>query len=129
LGTRTLSEGSETNLQKAILELDAFSGTKFISVSAVKTKAAIFHNKQNVRILQLYIKDTLIQLESNPVILGLILDQRLTWNAQVEAVKQYWVKRIPIIRRLTSLSWAISPKNLLDFYKRFPILVEPFYNL
>jgi hypothetical protein len=47
-------------------------------------------------------KGTLIQLQDNPVILGLTLDQRLAWNAQVKAVKQSWVKRIPILRRLTS---------------------------
>jgi hypothetical protein len=39
------SAGSETNLQKSKIELDAFSETKSLSVSAIKTKAAIFNNK------------------------------------------------------------------------------------
>jgi hypothetical protein len=74
-------------------------------------------------------KGTLIQLEDNPVVLGLTLDQRLAWNVQVKAVKQSWVKRIPILRQFTSLFWVIFPKVLLDFYKGFPISVERFYNL
>ena len=88
------SEGSQTNLQKAILELDAFADMKSLSVSAIEGKAAIFNSQQKVQIPQLYMKGKLILLEANPVILRLTLDQRFAWNAQVEAVKQSWVKRI-----------------------------------
>ena len=61
-------EELEANLQKKnILELEAFSETMSLPMVAIKTEAAIFHDKRNVRTPQINMKGTLIQLEANPV--------------------------------------------------------------
>jgi hypothetical protein len=107
-------------LNAALNELVRFSKAFGMSVSAQKTKAMMFNNKNiSTPMAQIIIGGERLDLVKECRLLGLKIDHQWTWNKQVEVMKEVCLKRIVILKRLASTKWGNSPTVLGTFYKQY----------
>jgi hypothetical protein len=80
----------------------------------------MFNNKNiSTPMAQIIIGGERLDLVKERTLLGLKIDLRWTWNKQVEVMKEVCLKRIVILKRLSSTKWENSPTVLGTFYKQY----------
>ncbi|KAK2726405.1 hypothetical protein QYM36_000743, partial [Artemia franciscana] len=107
------------NISLALEELADFSAAFSQPISKSKTNAIIFHNKKSVIPPKLFVNNVEIEHAVEPKLLRVYLDLRLTWQNQINCVKNPCMGRLLILKRLVGSKWATSQEILFNFYKRF----------
>ena len=72
--------------------------------------------KQKIKFnLKLYNEQ--IQYNSNPIFLGIILDEHLCFSKHFDSLRQRSLKRLNIIKIFSHKSWHLGPTTLCNIYK------------
>ena len=58
-----------------------------------------------------------INYDSNPKLLGIIFDESLTFNKQIESIRDKCLGRLNLIKVLSHREWKLSKETLLMLYK------------
>ena len=88
-----------TNLSKIKMWLDS----NYLSLNLTKTTFTVFTNKKISCVLEVKLNDNLVQYSSNPEFLGIVLDEKLTFNQHIGKVKSKVCKSIGILWKLKYL--------------------------
>ena len=107
----------ETKLQNCVAKLQNWAEDKHLRFSEFKCRILNFTRKRkNVRDIQVYLNDKLIQNVDTVQHLGLIFDSRLSWKAHIQHLKQKCTQRLNILKKLGSTRWGSDRSTLLYFY-------------
>ena len=87
-------------------------------LSMNKCTYTIFSNKCSYKErFSLTINNQNIAYEKNPKLLGIIFDESLTFNKQVDSIRDKCLSRLNLIKVLSHREWKLSRETLLMLYK------------
>ena len=79
----------ETNVNHCLLSLQDWTAANYLTLNFKKTCVLIFHNHKNCGTkLRFSLGNTAIAQVSQALVLGIIVDENLTFNPQVESVRK-----------------------------------------
>ena len=102
--------------QKVIDRLHTWSIKSKLKFSAKKTVVMVLNQYKSVD-LKIKLRNTPITNVKSMKILGIIIDQRLTWQQHVKYVVEKASRVVQIIRRVAGLYWGTQSSILLHIYK------------
>lgn len=89
-----------------------------LKISTAKTQFMVFHRKRNApRIHSIEILGEEIHSVDKAKFLGVIFDEKMTWEPFVKDIKEKCSKATNLIKMLTKHSWGIHPSTALNVYK------------
>ena len=87
-------------------------------ISETKTTAIIFTRKRDQeKEIEIKIGNKQIKFEKEVKFLGVIFDQKLTWNQHTKYVIDKCKKRINLLRALSGTDWGANKKTLVMLYR------------
>jgi hypothetical protein len=86
-------------------------------MNAKKCAYTLFSKQPDVIRLNLSFNNELIPYNSNPVFLGITLDERLNFAKHFENLQSRAFKRINIIKIFCHKSWHLNHSTLLNIYR------------
>ena len=115
------TESSDINhgiivLQHSLKELEIWSKKWGFKFSINKTKAMIFSHKKFENHFNLKINNHDIEFVNQFKFLGLIFENRFTWNEHVNYIEAYCNKRINLLKFVSGSKWGANRSNLYKLY-------------
>ena len=114
-GGRNLQHNSK-QLQKYFDRFQLWCDEWGFRISKTKTTAVVFTNG-NQKNVHLKIKKDDIRIETTVKFLGMIFDQRLTWNDHIKYIVQRCNNRLNILRSLTGTEWGAEKRTMVMLYR------------
>lgn len=109
---------SEKLLQQTLDKLVTYTKTSGFKFSQSKSQAIVFSkSNKKQQVLELKLNNEKIEVVKQIKILGLILDDKLSWNPHIDYLKNQCIKRINILKSLSARNWGSSQKILTNTYK------------
>ena len=105
-----------SKMQNAVKYIENWSRNWGLKVSTEKTKLVLFTKKKKLKIDIKYKGESLV-VEKQAKFLGLIFDEKLTWNKHIEYLLTKCRKRINILKVLAGTSWGANKESVLLLYK------------
>ena len=106
--------------QTALDKIVAWGDKNSLTFAPTKTKAVFFHRRKTLEtddIVPLYIKDEPIEYVEETKYLGVILDQKLTWQSHLANKIKKAKKLLFKVRRAAGKLWGLNPKMSIWFYR------------
>jgi ribonuclease HI len=103
-------------MQSALKVVEQWCVRNGLSVNPAKTFAVPFTRKRSISCGQLTLFNAGIAFEKQVKYLGVILDSTLTWNAQLENIKNKAIKSFWACRRMVGCTWGLKPKTMHWLY-------------
>ena len=108
------------SLQETLTDLESFCGKWRMGLNANKTKCMIFQRGQtNLTKPNLYLKKNLLTYEENVKFLGIIFDQKLTFEAHIQSVYEKCMNRLNLLKALCGHSWGANAETIMYTYRTF----------
>ena len=106
-------------LERALRKIEKWAGDLKIQLNPSKTEACLFTNNLAERDHdpKLTLDGKVIQMKKQIKLLGVTLDQKLTFKTQTELVCQKMRKRARVLTALAGKDWGSSRKILTSIYK------------
>lgn len=105
--------------QKALNIVNKWCQKEQLSVNAQKTTAVVFTRKKVLGGLKpLTLNNVRIQYSKEAKYLGVIFDQRLTWNPHIQKTTHKSIVALGRCRRMCGKNWGLNPKMTLWLYTR-----------
>ena len=117
--TKDINNGISV-LQQSLQELENWSKKLGFRFSASKTKAMVFSPKKTENQINLKINNQDIEYVNHFKFLGLIFDNRFTWNDHVNYIEAYCNKRINLLKFVSGTKWGA---NRISLYKLYTALI------
>ena len=116
--THTVAGISAMYLNADLKRLETYCHRWKLKLNQTKTVYTIFSNSPRVanKSLPLKYEGQALSKESNPVYLGVTLDQRLTLKKHLRNVKEKALRRLNIVKRLASTTWGADKSTLRQLY-------------
>ncbi|MDW3615091.1 MAG: reverse transcriptase family protein, partial [Nitrososphaeraceae archaeon] len=106
------------NLQKIMNKICDWSDNWGFKISETKTVAIVFTKKRNSnQIKKLKINDKEIKYEKEAKFLGMLFDNKNTWNSHIKQLVDKCKSRINLLRSVTGHQWGANKKTLLMMYR------------
>jgi hypothetical protein len=96
-----------------------FSSAFGFPISNSKTEAIIFTNFSRDPPNSLHIFSSEIPYCNSVKLLGLCIDSKMLWHADINSLKFMIIRRLCVPKRLAGRKWGCHPKVILDFYKSY----------
>ena len=106
-----------SRMQKQRNEPAKFLFANGFKISTSKSQAVLFRRNRMDANVKLSIGHELLSLSNTATFLGIVLDERLTWNSHAQAVEQRCLKRLNALRAISGSSWGVSKSSLLQVYR------------
>jgi hypothetical protein len=104
-------------MSRYLAELETWLKNWRLDMSPSKCCYTIFANKVSKPNVVPTLYDTPIPYSKNPVLLGVTFDEQLSFNKQIENIKTKSIKRMNLIKILSSKHFKLKEKTLLSIYK------------
>ena len=116
--THQIAGISAVYLNDDLKRLEQYCNKWKLKLNQTKTVYTIFTNSAKVASKSLSLKYNGQQLkkETNPVYLGVTMDQRMTLEKHMRNVKEKASRRLNIIKRLASTTWGADKNTLRQLY-------------
>ena len=101
LGGKSLTEVCKL-LTNELKSLDVWFKVNKLSLNVVKTNFMVFGNRKNEK-CHIYINDVELEEVKSAKFLGVIIDNKLTWNMQIKNVQSKIAKSISIMYKVKYL--------------------------
>jgi hypothetical protein len=104
-------------ISRYLTELETWLNNWRLDMSASKCCYTIFANKVTKPNVAPVLYDTHIPYNKHPVLLGVTFDEQLSFNKQIENIKTKAIKRMNLIKILSSKHFKLKEKTLISIYK------------
>ena len=118
LETKNINNGINV-LQQSLTELENWAKNWGFRFSVCKTKALIFSHKKIENQLNLKLNNQDIEYVSQFKFLGLIFDNKFTWNAHVNYIEANCNKRMNLLKFVSGTKWGVNRNSLYKLYTAF----------
>ena len=117
----------ENVLNKDMVTIAAWAKRKSLTISSEKSQVTFFSpdRKESYVHPQIFYEGSLIKLERNPKILGLILDPHFTFSAHLKSSLSKIPSRSKVIKAITRSGWGLPME---DARLTFRATIEPIIN-
>ena len=104
---------------KYLNKLESWSTNWRLRFNTKKCSYSIFSNcsSNQKKGLELILNGALIPRENNPKFLGIIFDELLCFNSQVEFIKKKCSSRLNLIKIISHRNWNLNKKTLINVYR------------
>ena len=106
-------------LQQSLKELELWAKKWGFKFSVSKTKAMIFSQKRTENQINLKINNQDIVYVSHFKFLGLIFDNKFTWNEHVNHIETCCNKRMNLLKFVSGTKWGANRNSLYRLYTAF----------
>ena len=114
----TYQVGLERRLQVAINRVQQWALNHGFKFSAAKTTSIIFHRRRRlVPPPQVFLADQPIPSRSCIKYLGMTYDEKLTWKAHINKLKQDCSKHLNLLKCLSHTDWGSDCTTMLRLYR------------
>ena len=114
----TYQVGIERRLQVAINRVQQWALNHGFKFSAAKTTSIIFHRRRRlVPPPQVFLADQPIHSRSCIKYLGMTYDEKLTWKAHINKLKQDCSKHLNLLKSLSHTDWGSDYTTMLRLYR------------
>ena len=113
--TKHLNNGINI-LQQSLQELQGWCDRWGFRFSINKTKAMIFKQNKTEQHINLKINNQNIEYVNHFKFLGLIFDNKFTWNEHINYVEDYCNKRINLLKFVSGTKWGANRSSLYKLY-------------
>jgi len=115
---------SEQRIQSSLNEIHEWCDKNGFKISINKTTAVLFSYARSTPKINLKIGKKPIKLEKTAKFLGVIFDNKLTWNAHIKYIVEKCKRRINVMRAVSGYTWGASKRSLTKIYRTLirPIL-------
>ena len=116
--TSKCSNVNRHKMNYALEQLGNYCREWKLTINTTKTVYTIFSLSPKVSKERhvIVIQGNVLQKEDNPTYLGVILDQKLSLNEQMERVKKKANGRLKLVKKLASTSWGADKNTLRQLY-------------
>lgn len=111
-----LEEGTKI-LQETINQIFAWTQRWGLQISAPKSQAIIFTNKNKYKSIPLSINNTILGYHRSVKFLGLTLDRRLTWLPHINLLKEKCKKDLRLLYIISANNWGADYSSLKRIYE------------
>ena len=91
----------ESSLQSSLNTISEWCKTWGFIINVNKTEAILFTRKKTLTMPKLLINNNLVTFKSFVKMLGITLDNKLTWKLHINTIKERTDKNLNILRQLT----------------------------
>ena len=106
-----------TRLQGALDSISLWASKWFVQINQKKTEATCFTlSTNNEEDFTLLLNGEKIKKQDTPKYLGVKLDKRLTWNAQISEMANKSTRKLAIMKKLAGSKWGANKKVLKQVY-------------
>ena len=104
-------------LQEALDSISLWANKWFVQINQNKTEATCFSlSTSNEEDFTLLLNGEKIKKQDTPKYLGVKLDKRLTWNAQISDMVNKSTRKLAIMKKLAGSKWGANKKVLKQVY-------------
>lgn len=108
----------EKEIQKTIRKIEIWMEKTGFTLSTAKTKAIHFTKmRKNHPQPHIKLNNNNIPFVEHIKLLGLIFDRKLTWKKHITELKAACLKKLNILKTISSYSWGAHEKSMLTIYK------------
>ena len=108
------------SLQNTLIDLENFCAKWRMGLNANKTKCMLFERGQtNLTKPNLYLKKELLSFEKNVKFLGIIFDQKLTFEDHIQSTYEQCMTRLNLLKTLCGKSWGADAETIMYTYRTF----------
>lgn len=107
---------SELLMNRNLRALSEWLKSLGLELSPAKTTAMSFASRKTPKV-NLVVNSEAIRLVDDFLFLGVILDRRLTWKPQVEALSRKCWKVLDILKAVAHIGWGSDPKTMMMLYR------------
>jgi hypothetical protein len=111
----------QKKLQEYINLIENWNKKWFIKINPSKTQLICFHRNPKQPSIKLYLKNELINQETEINFLGHIFDARLTWSSHLTKIRTTMFRKTNILRSLTGKNWGLNQELLVKIFKAWAI--------
>ena len=106
-------------LQKTVNNLEAYASMNGLKFSSVKTHITVFHKKRNneIKIPRVVLNGNTLTHKSEVKFLGLLFDQKLTWQSHIKNLKNICTKALNILKCLNNPNYGCNRNVLFNIYR------------
>lgn len=105
-------------LQDCINKLQNWANNNGFKFSKTKTEVITFSRTQNESNIKLTLDGSEIKQTTTIKLLGMIFDNKLSWNPHIEYLKSVCTRRLNVLKALAANNWEADAHILLNTYKR-----------
>ena len=110
---------SKFRLQDSLKQLQKWTDSWGMKVNANKTQYTIFTLSTKQKEIKLTFGNSSVEINNNPVYLGVTFDPRLTWAKQLEVTQTKGIKRMNLMKKLAGTDWGA---NMSVLKKTTPVM-------
>ena len=108
----------QRKLQIAINKINRWTSSHGFRLSQEKSVAIHFHNKRGMQQEPiLHLSGNNIQFKTSTKFLGLIFDQKLSWEHHIKALKTKCLGALSLLKHLAHSDWGADRSTLLHLYR------------
>ena len=115
---RTLEETMEV-VKSTLQQIEHWAKGIDLKFSPHKSKMMVITRKKITNLPILYLNGNHIEYVKQTKVLGCVFTDKLSWYPHVEMVHAACMKRLNIMKLLTSYSWGMKADMLLEFYVKY----------
>lgn len=112
----------EEKIQSSLNAIHEWCDKNGFKISINKTTAVLFSYARSKPKINLKIGEKSIQLEKTAKFLGVVFDNKLTWNAHIKYIVEKCKRRLNLMRAVSGYTWGASKRSLKAIYRT---LVRP----
>ena len=100
-------------LQEILSELEEFCSKWRIGLNAAKTKCLIFKNnkRRDLNPPNLYLRNELLKFESDVKFLGVLFDEKLTFETHILELTKKCKNRLNLLKSMCGNSWGANTET------------------
>ena len=108
----------ERRVQLAINHVNNWATSHGFKFSTAKTVSILFHRKRKIQPPpQLFLNNQPIPSKTSIKYLGMILDEKLTWQENIKDLKIDCTKRLDLLKTLSHTTWGSDRTTMLRLYR------------
>ena len=106
-------------LQKVLEDIEGWASVWGFKISSYKTEAIIFRKTRGLKLdnLKLTLFGTTLKFAKHVKFLGMIFDERLTWNEHIKYLIERCNKDMNVLRLVSGTTFGADKVTLLRLYK------------
>ncbi|KAK2714289.1 hypothetical protein QYM36_008746 [Artemia franciscana] len=109
----------KTLITQVIAKLEKWSKEADLKFSATKTKAIVITRKRIGTLPDLYLSGHPVEYVSEAKILGVVVDNKLTWKPHVMYLKYTCLKRLNVMKSLAYMARGLPAELLIQYYIKY----------
>jgi len=107
----------EKKIQSSLNAIHEWCDKNGFKISINKTTAVLFSYARSKPKINIKVGKKPIQLEKKAKFLGVVFDDKLTWNTHIKYIVEKCKRRLNLMRAVSGYTWGASKKSLITIYR------------